>query len=81
MNQNKKEMISEYLQEIAKKEGITENDVRNEIALAVSFALKSSNPQIQNFWKEIPCDGENPTIEEIIDYIAIEIHSQNNRIT
>jgi DNA polymerase III delta prime subunit len=76
MNQNKKEMISKHLREIAQKEGITESDVRNEIALAVSLALKSSNPQIQNFWKEIPCDGETPTIEEIIDYIAIKIGSQ-----
>lgn len=76
MNQNKKEMISKHLREIAKKEGITENAVRNEIALAVSLALKSSNPQIQNFWKEIPCDGEPPTIEEIIDYIVIGIQSQ-----
>ena len=75
MSPNHKEMIPQYLQAIAKKEGLSENDVRNEIALAVSLALKSSNPQIQNFWKEIPCDGETPTIEEIIDYIAIKIGS------
>lgn len=34
MNQNKKETISEYLKAIADKEEISEDDVRNEIALA-----------------------------------------------
>ena len=73
MNQNKKETISEYLKAIADKEGLSEDDVRNEIALAVSLALKSNDPQIQTFWKDVPCDGDAPTIEEIIDYIAAQI--------
>ncbi len=76
MNQNKKEKISECLRIIAKKEGIAEEDVRNEIALAVSLALKNNDPQIQNFWKNVPCDGESPTIEEIIDYIITQIAAQ-----
>ena len=50
MNQNKKDKISEHLRTIAEKEGISEREVRNEIAYAVSLALKSSDPQIQNFW-------------------------------
>ncbi len=76
MDQNKKEKISEYLKIIANKEGITEEEVRNEIALAVSLALKNNDPQVQNFWKDVPCDGESPTIEEIIDYIATQIVTQ-----
>jgi hypothetical protein len=76
MSQNKKETISEYLKAIAKKEGISEDDVRNEIALAVSLALKSNDSHIQAFWRDIPCDGEAPTIEEIIDYIATQISTQ-----
>ncbi len=76
MDQNKKEKISEYLKIIANKEGITEEEVRNEIALAVSLALKNNDPQVQNFWKDVPCDGESPTIEEIIDYIATQIATQ-----
>lgn len=76
MNQNKKETISKYLKTIADKEGITEDEVRNEIALAVSLALKSNDPQIQTFWKNVPCDGDAPTIEEIIDFIATQISAQ-----
>lgn len=76
MNQNKNEKISEYLRTIASRENITELEVRNEIAYAVSLALKSSDPKIQNFWKKVPCEGHSPTIEEIIDFIVtgIAIH-------
>ena len=77
MNQNKKDKISEHLRKIAVKEGISEREVRNEIAYAVSLALKSSDPQIQNFWKKIPCEGESPTVEEIIDYIVTGLAAQN----
>ena len=77
MNQNKKDKISEHLRTIAVKEGISEREVRNEIAYAVSLALKSSDPKIQNFWKKIPCEGASPTIEEIIDFIATGIAAQS----
>jgi hypothetical protein len=77
MNQNKKDKISEHLRTIAVKEGISEREVRNEIAYAVSLALKSSDPNIQNFWKKIPCEGESPTVEEIIDYIVTGLAAQN----
>lgn len=77
MNQDKKDKISEHLRTIAAQEGISECEVRNEIAYAVSLALKSSDPQIQNFWKKIPCEGESPTVEEIIDYIVTGLSTQN----
>lgn len=76
MSKSKDEMISEYLHALAEKEGLAGNDARNEIALAVSLALKSSDPRIQHFWKEIPCAGESPTIEEMIDYINSGISTQ-----
>ncbi len=77
MNQHKKDKISEHLRTIAEQEGISEHDVRNEIAYAVSLALKSSDPNVQNLWKKIPCKGASPTIEEIIDFIATGIATQH----
>ena len=59
MEQKKKEKIAEHLRTIAEQEGITESEVRNEIAYAVALALKSNNPKIQNFWKNIPCEGSD----------------------
>ena len=77
MEQNYNELIKECLQIIAKKEDSTESEIRNKIAFAVSLALKSNNPQVQNFLKEIPCAGESPTIEEIVDYIVFGMSSQS----
>lgn len=76
MKPNNKEKISEYLRTIAEQEGISEDEVRNEIAYAISLALKSKDPKIQNFWKNIPCEGDSPTIEEIIGFLATQISKQ-----
>lgn len=76
MEQNKKDKISEHLRTIADQEGITVDEVRNEIAYAISLALKSNDPKVQNFWKKIPCKGERPTVEEIIDYIVTQLSAQ-----
>jgi hypothetical protein len=63
----------ENMEKIAKSEGITTDEVRQEIALAISYALKSDDPKVQNFWKVIPCEGDAPTVDEMIDYIATQL--------
>lgn len=76
MDSEQKKQITKALDIIAKKEGISAGNVRDEIALAISYALKSNDPNIQNFWKNIPCEGDSPTVEEIINYIALELSKQ-----
>lgn len=76
MEHNKKIKIEKSLQIIAQKEGITTEEVRKEIALAISYALKSNDKDMQYFWKDIPCEGPTPTIEEIIDFLAEQIAKQ-----
>ena len=58
MSPNHKEMIPQYLQAIAKKEGLSENDVRNEIALAVSLALKAMTRKFRIFGRIFPAMGK-----------------------
>lgn len=76
MDKEREKKITDSLRQIAKKEGISEEEVRKEIAYAVSLALKSNNPKVQNFWKNIPCEGDSPTIEEVIDYIILNLHQE-----
>lgn len=76
MNQDKKRKIEKSLEIIAQKEGITINEVREEIARAVSYALKSNDKDIQHFWQNIPCVGSAPTVDEIIDFLAEKIAEQ-----
>lgn len=73
MEQDKEKRIEQCLKIIAEKEGISESKVRDEIALAISYALKSDDPKTQNFWQNIPCEGTAPTIEEIIGFLAEEL--------
>lgn len=68
-----KKLIKKNLQEIAKREGISEEKVREEILEAISIALKSDDPNVQTFWRDIPCEGESPTIEETINHIILNL--------
>lgn len=73
MDKKREKKIADSLRQIEKKEGISEEEARKEIAYAVSLALKSNDPKIQNFWKDIPCEGDSPTIEEVIDHIILNL--------
>lgn len=77
MNPTHQNIIKRSFEKIAKSEGITTDEVRNEIALAISYALKSDNPKVQNFWKNIPCEGDTPTVDEVINYIATQLANEN----
>lgn len=70
MNDKNTYSVDKYLKIIAEKEGITKEEVQQEIGRAVSIALKSPDPQMQRFWTDFPCDNETPTIEEIIYHLA-----------
>ena len=72
MNSAHEKVIKNNLEQIAKSEGITTDEVRQEIALAISYALKSDDPKVQNFWKDIPCEGDAPTVDEVIDYLVTQ---------
>ncbi len=76
MNPIRKKSIENNLEKIANSEGITPDEVRNEIALAISYALKSDDPKVQNFWKNIPCEGESPTVDEAINYLASQLANE-----
>lgn len=57
MRENQKTQIEQYLELIAGQEGLTTEEVRKDIGLAISYALKSDDPKVGDFWKAIPCEG------------------------
>ena len=65
-----KRKIKRSLKKIAKKYGVSEEEVRRDISLATSAARENPDPQIQKFWDSIPSKGEKPTPEEVIAHIA-----------
>ena len=68
-----KAQLENALKKLIKKEGLDEITIRKKIAFAISLALKSNNINQQDFLSKIPCKGSSPTIEEITDYLIIEL--------
>ena len=58
------------LQEVARQNGMTLEEVKKEIRLAMLAGLCNTDPAVQARWKDIPCAGEVPTPEELIAYVA-----------
>ncbi len=73
-----KDLIRDAIKELSNNERMDENSIRQKIALAVSLSLKSKDTKLQNFWTIIPCKGETPTIDEITDYIIMELAKEQN---
>lgn len=61
------------IQLIAKKEGITVDEVRKEMELAMLAGLCSLDREIRTRWRRVPRKGETPTPEELIAYLAATI--------
>jgi len=57
------------LQQLAKEQGLSVETVRREIESAIRSAQSNPSPQVQAFWKSIPCKNELPTPEEALTYI------------
>lgn len=76
MNPEKKQKIEKNLRIIAKREGITPEEVKSEIGRAVFYAMKSSDPKVQHFWNSFPCEGDSPTVEEVIAYLAEKLSKE-----
>ena len=69
------------LEQVALKHGVSVEEVRREINLAIEDALLDPTFEVKEYWAKIPKKGEKPTPEEMIEYIANKIKSelsQNN---
>ena len=68
--ERKRMSAEQALQEVARQNNTTVEEVRKEIKLAMLVGLCNSDPAVQATWKEVPCAGEVPTPEELIEYIV-----------
>lgn len=65
-----KEYAVRVMERVAREEGVSVETVRKEIDEAMRIGMQSSDPAVQAKWKEIPCEGERPTPEELLVFIA-----------
>ena len=69
MNDKNTYSVDKYLKIIEEKEGITKEEVQQEIGWAVKSEGKSPDPQMQRGWTDFPCENETPTIEDRRDHL------------
>ena len=68
--ERKRMSAEQALQEVARQNNTTVEEVRKEIKLSMLAGLCNPDPAVQATWKEVPCAGEVPTPEELIEYIV-----------
>ena len=69
--------MNDIFRQIAKENGTTEKAVKEEMQFAIREAMKSAEPKAIAFWKAVAPDGKEPTIEKVIEMIALNV---NNRM-
>lgn len=62
--------LDEIIIQIAKKENVTPDHVRREMMHAMKKGQESPDPAVQARWASIPRQGEEPTLEEIFEYLV-----------
>ena len=65
------------IQTIARQNHTTPQEVRQKMIEAMKEAQLSSNPAARAKWNRIPRKGDEPTLEEFLDYL---LHATKNGI-
>ena len=65
------------IRNVAKRHGMTEQDVVMEIEIAIREALDGASRGNDHTalcrWKEIPCEGDAPNAYELVDYLSSKL--------
>ena len=69
----KNRQASKAISQVAKNHHVSEETVRKEMQEAISEALNSPDSAVQALWKQIPCAGETPEPEELMDWIVKQL--------
>lgn len=78
MDSKKLRIAENALRQIAEREGTTVDAVREEIRAAIAMGRNDSSPAARAFWQSFPCEGSEPTPEEVILRLAEESRRRAN---
>lgn len=68
-----KRAANKGLEAAANKNDMSIEDIRREIEITIKQAEKSDDPEVRKFWDAVPRQGETPTPEQVIAYIAVTV--------
>ncbi|MDD6011548.1 MAG: hypothetical protein PUC33_01750 [Oscillospiraceae bacterium] len=66
---------SEVISASARRFGVSESEVRSTIEALAEAGLRSPDENIRYFWRQVPCAGESPTAEEIIERLVFLVRA------
>ena len=75
----KKSQVIKAFKKIAEKEGVTVEEVREEIQKAIDAAMQSDDPAVKLYWKNICNHGKTPTPEEVVIYISEQVKAYEQK--
>lgn len=61
------------IEELARRERTSTAKVRANMIEAMTAGWNNPDPKVQAIWKQIPCEGERPTPEELIVWAKHQI--------
>lgn len=70
------EKTRKILKAVADKNGVTAEQVENEIKKAIRQAMASDDPQAQALWKQIAPDGSEPDLDAFLEFVTNKIYLQ-----
>lgn len=69
--------INEIIKQVAKLNNTTPEEVYAEIQIVLDVAFNSQDPEVQKKWAKIPLQGNRPTPEEVVPFLASQVVSSN----
>ena len=68
-----RDRISSVLRQVACENDISVDAVYHEIENIIEHCMGSEDPTIRKRWEVMPCRGNVPTVEELMEYLLREI--------
>lgn len=63
-----------HLYAVAKSSGVSIEEVEEEIQKAIDIGMANPDPKIQEYWRRITRNGNKPTPEQLLIFLADEMH-------
>lgn len=64
--------LNRIFKQIAVENGVSDEQVRQDIQEALDEGWNNSDEKVQAYWRKIPTKHKKPTLEEVILYMVTE---------
>lgn len=72
----KKSIGTKAILKMAKEKGISVDEIRKEIQIAIDIGMASSDPVAKEHWAKMSHNGNPPTPEEVITYLSKNVKDE-----